>query len=199
MLKIVCFLSWSILAFNATGQARQDTLIVSERLLPEKLKLRQKVLWGPKGLLRISGIAPLTAAGRAKELKLRRWMLDAHQVTGYLTLGAMCVELISGHQLSSGQNHPDHLHRQLATWLGIGYLTSATLSLTAPPPQVVRDEAVINARTIHQTLATVHRGAMLMALVAGTQIGQKGDDRLHHWAAYTAFGAYATAIIVIKL
>ncbi len=199
MIKIVYFLWCCLLTVSVEGQALNDTFGPTEHLLPEKLKLRQKILWGPKGLLRISGIAPLSAEGRAKELKLRRRMLDAHQVTGYLTFGSMCVALITGHQLSAGQDQINPLHRDLAAWLGVGYLTSATLSLAAPPPQVIRDQGLVNTRSVHQTLATVHRGAMLIALVAGTQIGQDGDDRLHQWAAYTAFGAFATAIIVIKL
>ena len=55
----------------------------NEKLLPERMVFTQRILWGKKGLLRSTGIAPLNNIQREKELKLRRSMLITHQVLFY--------------------------------------------------------------------------------------------------------------------
>jgi len=64
--------------------------------LPERMVFTQRLLWGDKGFLRKTGIAPLNTTQREKELKLRRSMLTTHQVLGYATLAAMVAQGIIG-------------------------------------------------------------------------------------------------------
>ena len=61
-----------------------DNLINTEKpsLLPEKMLITQRVLWGEKGLLRKTGIAKLNIENREKELIIREKMLKAHQIIG---------------------------------------------------------------------------------------------------------------------
>ena len=58
----------SELLFNSL---RSDTN-AEINLLPERIFFSQKVLWGKKGLFRLTGISKLSAEGRQKEIKLRR-------------------------------------------------------------------------------------------------------------------------------
>src|SRR6056300_306655 len=61
-------------------------------LLPERMLFTQRLLWGEKGALRITGIAKLTEEQRMKELRLRKTLLNAHQVIGYATLAGMLAQ-----------------------------------------------------------------------------------------------------------
>ena len=68
-----------------------DNLINTEKpsLLPEKMLITQRILWGEKGLFRKTGIAKLSIENREKELIIREKMLKAHQIIGYITFAGM--------------------------------------------------------------------------------------------------------------
>ena len=68
-------------------------------LLPEKMLLTQRLLWGEKGFLRQTKLAPLNPLQRSKELNLRRKMLVTHQIVGYLTLCSMIAQGVLGGKL----------------------------------------------------------------------------------------------------
>ena len=59
-----------------------ENLINTEKpsLLPEKMLITQRILWGEKGLFRKTGIAKLNVENREKELIVREKMLKAHQI-----------------------------------------------------------------------------------------------------------------------
>jgi hypothetical protein len=65
-------------------------------LLPDKMSVLEKGLWGKNGLFRITGLAPLTPEARQSELKLRRAMLSIHQIGGFTTLGLMAISAYYG-------------------------------------------------------------------------------------------------------
>lgn len=65
-------------------------------LLPERMLFTQRLLWGEKGALRVTGIAKLTEEQRMKELRLRKSLLNVHQVIGYVTLAGMVAQGILG-------------------------------------------------------------------------------------------------------
>ena len=162
-------------------------------LLPDRMLVTQRLLWGEKGILRTFGIAPLTLEQRQKELKLRRTMLTAHQVLGYTTLAAMIAQGIIGGKLYTGQNDLYELHKDMATVVNIGYFTTAGLSLFTPPPLINKKVKGFTSIKAHKTLATIHFSAMVV-----TNIYKDKNKEVHKGAAYTAFGSYAFAVLVFK-
>jgi hypothetical protein len=170
-------------------------------LLPKKMLLTQRVLWGQKGLLR--PISPLTAANREKELKLRRGMLVAHQVLGFVTLGGMVGQGITGTQLYKGSGRVGDIHEGLALAVNATYSATAVMSLFTPPPLINRDKK-LSAIRLHKWLAVVHMGGMIGTnILAQSLEDARGDQytRLKKWhraAAFTTFASYAAAVITIK-
>ena len=153
----------------------------------------QKLLWGEKGLLRTTGIAPLSLEQRQKELKLRRIMLTTHQILGYTTLAAMVAQGIIGGKLYNGDYDLYKLHKDMGMIVNISYFTTAGLSLFTPPPLINKKIKGFSSIKAHKTLATVHLSAMVV-----TNIYKDRDRDIHKTAAYTAFGSYALAILVFK-
>ncbi len=170
-----------------------DSTIEAPPLLPERMLVTQKLLWGEKGLLRTTGIAPLSLEQRQKELKLRRIMLTTHQILGYTTLAAMVAQGIIGGKLYNGDYDLYKLHKDMGMVVNISYFTTAGLSLFTPPPLINKKIKGFSSIKAHKTLATVHVSAMVV-----TNIYKDRDRDIHKTAAYTAFGSYALAILVFK-
>lgn len=165
------------------------------QLLPERMVFTQRILWGKKGLLRTTGIAPLNNIQREKELKLRRSMLTTHQVIGYATLAAMVAQGIIGAKLHKDWSRSTYdLHKDMATVVNIGYFTGAGLSLFAPPPLINKKVEGFSSIKAHKTLATIHFSAMVLTNV----VDKYKNNNIHRASAYTAFGSYAVAILVFK-
>lgn len=164
-----------------------------ESLLPERMLLSQRLLWGEKGLFRKIGWAPLTSDMREKELALRRKMLTAHQVVGYATLAGMMAQGIIGGRLYNGEYRLYNTHKTMGNVVTALYFTDAGLSLLAPPPLINKKVKGWSSIKAHKALATVHLSAMI-----ATQALAEVDKKAHKTAAYTAFGAYAAAMVVMK-
>ena len=191
----VLFLA-SLMSFSQDGSDLFSMLeepAETPSLLPDRMLVTQRLLWGEKGILRTYGIAPLTLEQRQKELKLRRTMLTAHQVLGYTTLAAMIAQGIIGGKLYTGQNDLYELHKDMATVVNIGYFTTAGLSLFTPPPLINKKVKGFTSIKAHKTLATIHFSAMVV-----TNIYKDKNKEVHKGAAYTAFGSYALAVLVFK-
>ena len=119
------FLSAQDDLFDAIESSKKtDTSI---ELLPEKMLFTQRMLWGEKGLLRTTGIAPLTREQRVRELQLRKSMLTAHQVIGYATLAGMVAQGIIGGQLYNGDYSLRQTHKTLGNVVTATYFTGAAL------------------------------------------------------------------------
>lgn len=162
-------------------------------LLPERMVFTQSLLWGKNGLLRKTGISPLNIENREKELRIRKTMLTAHQVIGYVTLASMVAQGIIGGKLYNGQDDLYKTHKTMGSIVNIGYFTGAGLSLFAPPPLVNKKVKGLNSIKAHKILATVHFSAMV-----ATNYYKDKNKKTHKAAAYTAFASYATAVLVIK-
>ena len=192
MLFSTLFLSAQDDLFEAIESSKKTD--ASIELLPEKMLFTQRMLWGEKGLLRTTGIAPLTREQRVRELQLRKSMLTAHQVIGYATLAGMVAQGIIGGQLYNGDYSLRQTHKTLGNVVTATYFTGAALSLFTPPPLVsARIEGISGARA-HKWLATVHLSAMI-----ATQYYKNRDRDLHKASAYTAVGAFAAATLVLQL
>jgi hypothetical protein len=198
---IFCFLSILVLAQDNASDSLLNDLSAGDQkqeLLPKRIFITQRLLWGEKGLFRVTHIAPLTPEHREKEMKIRRTMLKLHQIGGFVTLAGMIGQAVVGSQL---YYHPSrqlrNQHEALASFVNISYTTTALLSFTAPPPLVNRKG--ISSIKVHKGLAIVHLTGMILTNVLAGALEHNSDLKPYHRAAaYTTFGAYAAAIIVIK-
>ena len=169
-------------------------------LLPKKMLVTQRVFWGEKGLLR--PISPLNLPNREKELKLRRGMLVAHQVMGFVTLGGMIGQGIVGSQLykATGTRAGDlnNIHENLAIAVNVTYGTTAFMSLFTPPPLINRDKK-LSAIRVHKWLSLVHMSGIIATNILGNKSVYNANLKPYHRAAaYTTFASFAAAMITIK-
>lgn len=166
-------------------------------LLPDRIMLTQRMLWGEKGLLRKMNIAPLNLEQRNKEMKTRRFMLKAHQVLGFLTLGGMVAQGVVGSQLYNGKYDLNDAHEALATGINITYSMAALTSLFAPPPLIARDKHVSSVK-LHRWLAVVHLTGMVATNILANRIEDNPSLKPYHRAAaYTTFASFAASMVVI--
>jgi hypothetical protein len=173
----------------------------------------ETILWGEHGLLRTTGIAPLTPSARMSELRFRRTMLTAHQIGGFVTLGLLVPTLILGQRNIQNWNDAmmgvkpldrqlNRTHRTLAEITFGTYLATAAMAIFSPPPIIRRNEA--STITTHKILAWIHFTGMIatpilavLAAHAKTADQAKTLRTAHEITAYTTAAALATAMIVI--
>lgn len=198
------FLFFWFVAIESNAQELDDIFGSIEQeeimpLLPDKMLFTQRILWGENGLVRKAKLAPLTAMQRSREIELRRKMLVAHQALGYVTLASMIAQGILGGQLyncdscpSGEYNRLKKAHETMAAVVNVSYFTGAGLSLFAPPPLINRTEKGLSSARAHKWLASIHFSAMV-----ATNLLAESDTELHRIAAYTAFGSFATATLVL--
>ena len=155
-----------------------ESLINIEKpsLLPEKMLITQRVLWGKKGLFRKTGIAKLNIENREKELIVREKMLKAHQIIGYITFAGMIYQgILGGKMYYSGDYSVYRTHKTLGKIVTASYFTGAGLSLFTPPPLVSRDRKGLNNIRLHKILANVHIPAMIVTNIYSDK--QHDDDK----------------------
>lgn len=195
----------TVAAVDLLGEMNSTTQ-EKPKLLPDKILITQRIFWGEKGLMRNFNAFELTPEKRQQELKVRRTMLVMHQIMGTLTMGGMIGQGIVGAKLYSNTQKGvfDHnlksTHEALAAGVNIGYFSTAALSLFAPP-KMLNEHKGYSSIKVHRALAIVHLSAMIATnILAGQLEGPNGAKiRPYHRAtAYTAFGAFAASMIVIK-
>ena len=177
-----------------------ENLINQEKpsLLPEKMLITQRVLWGEKGLLRKTGIVKLSLENREKELIVREKMLKAHQIIGYITFAGMIYQGILGGKLYNGDYSVYETHKTLGKVVTATYFTGAGLSLFTPPPLVSRKKEGLSNIRLHKILANVHVPAMIVTnIYADKQQGNKSYKKIHKASAYTAVASYTLAMFTI--
>ena len=190
-----------ILGIQAQDFAEEfESLINQEKpsLLPEKMLITQRVLWGEKGLLRKTGIVKLSLENREKELIVREKMLKAHQIIGYITFAGMIYQGILGGKLYNGDYSVYETHKTLGKVVTATYFTGAGLSLFTPPPLVSRKKEGLNNIRLHKILANVHVPAMIVTnIYADKQQGNRSHKKIHKASAYTAVASYTLAMFTI--
>ena len=201
--KILLGLLSLILSFSCFAQdftKEFENLINTEKpsLLPEKMLITQRVLWGERGLFRKTGIAKLSIENREKELIVREKMLKAHQIIGYITFAGMIYQGILGGKLYNGDYSVYETHKTLGKVVSASYFTGAGLSLFAPPPLVNRKKEGLNNIRLHKILANVHVPAMIVTnIYADKQHGNRSHKEIHKASAYTAVASYTLAMFTI--
>ena len=168
------------------------------QLLPNHFIPTQRLMWGQKGLMRNFKAFQLSPEERQKELNIRRKMLAAHQILGFATMGAMVAQGIVGSKLYNGDIGLKDTHEALAAGVNIGYFTTASLSLFAPP-KMLDERKGYSSIKIHKMLAIVHLTGMIATNILASQIESHPNLKPYHRAvAFTTFGAFAASMIVIK-
>ena len=177
-----------------------ESLINTEKptLLPEKMLISQRVLWGEKGLFRKTGIVKLSLENREKELVVREKMLKAHQIIGYITFAGMIYQGILGGKLYNGDYSVYEAHKTLGKVVTVSYFTGAGLSLFTPPPLVNRKREGLSNIRLHKILANVHVPAMIVTnIYADKQYEKRSYKEIHKASAYTAVASYTLAMFTI--
>ncbi|GAB3321571.1 hypothetical protein GCM10027299_16200 [Larkinella ripae] len=181
-----------------------DSSADGQDLLPKKIIFTQRAFWGPKGLLRLTNLAPLTPEGRAKELKIRRTMLVTHQVLGFATLAGFVAQGILGSRLYRAKGL-DYIrikdqHETMATIINYTYGATALLSLTAPPKLPTSStRRGFSSIQLHKYLAVAHLAGMVATNILAHQVSENASLKPYHRAAaYTTFASFAAAIVIIK-
>lgn len=171
-----------------------DNLIIEEKpsLLPDKMIVTQRLLWGDNGLLRKLGVAKLNIENREEELILREKMLKTHQILGYVTFAGMIAQGIIGGKLYNGDYSLYETHKTLGKVVSATYFTGAGLSIFSPPPLISREKEGLNNIKVHKILANIHVPAMIMTNVLSDE-----NKKEHRAAAYTAFASYTLAMVSI--
>jgi len=193
---------------SAPGNSAEDLLAgltdstETQSLLPPKMLFTQRAFWGPKGLLRVLNVAPLTAESRTKELNVRRTMLVTHQIGGFVTLAGFVAQGLLGAKLYNAQGESytttKRWHERTATFINYSYGTTLALSLFTPPP-IIGSKRGFSTIKLHKYLAIVHLTGMIATNVLAGKIQENFQLKPYHRAAaYTTFVTYAASVIALK-
>ncbi len=200
------FLTLSLILLLTQVSSAQDDLLgqllkeekPDSALLPARMIITQRMLWGERGLFRTTGIAPLGLEQRKREMQTRRLFLKTHQALGFVTLGGMVAQGIVGARLYNGNYKLNDAHEALAAGLNVSYSLTAAMSLFTPPPLIQRDKKISSLK-IHKWLSIVHMSGMLATNILAGQIEDRPSLKpIHRAAAFTTFASFAAAVVVIK-
>jgi len=204
---VVLILGITALKSNAQVETQQGNNLLDDltsassdsvKLLPDHFLFTQRLLWGQKGLMRNFDYFKLSPEERERELRIRRTMLTTHQILGFATMGAMVAQGIIGAKLYNGNIGLKDTHEAMAAVVNFGYFTTASLALFAPP-KMLDERKGYSSIKVHKALAVVHLSAMIATNILASQIESHPNLRPYHRAAaYTAFGAFAASMIIIK-
>lgn len=206
LLKAI-FLFLLIGSFNKV-QAQTDSLlqsllvnekIDSQLIVPSKMLFTQKLVWGENGILKNRYGSTQDLVERRKiDLRIRRKMLQLHQIGGFVTLGGMVAQGIIGSQLYKGNYQLKQTHETLGTAINLSYGFTAINGLFTPPSTFKRDKKITSIR-LHKWLAIAHMSGMIATNILATQIENNASLKPYHRAAaYTSFFSLAAAMVVIK-
>jgi hypothetical protein len=176
-----------------------DEKIDSQLIAPKKMLFTQQLIWGEKGILKNRYGSNQDLVERRKiDLRIRRKMLQLHQIGGFVTLGGMVAQGIIGSQLYKGSYQLKETHERLGTAINLSYGFTAINGLFTPPSTFKRDKKLTSIR-LHKWLAIAHMSGMIATNILGTQIEKNYALKPYHRAAaYTSFFSLAAAMVVIK-
>ncbi len=199
------------LFYDRGDQAAADTVqpVRQSRLMPEHVSFMERSLWGEHGILREAGIAsPLTAESRRSELGIRRSMLTAHQLSGFVTFGLMAASCYYGQRVIDGHHFESEKHSTIVKYAVGSYALTAALSVFSPPPLIRREEN--STTTLHKTLAWIHFSGMVLTPIIGYSVWrihgsptgpvlQQNNSlaRFHQVSAYVTTATLGAALVVM--
>ena len=193
----------SLITDTAFSTIENDTSLLlmdvqEVQLLPDRMMLTQRMIYGEKGLLRTTGILPLTLENREKEMKVRRAMLFTHQIVGYATLAAILGTATTGILLYNGYNIKG-LHEGFAGATNIGYITGACMAFLAPPPLIYRGGGKWDSIDWHKMFAYMHVTGMITTnILSGLTGNGQGWKTAHGIAGGLTALTFTAAFVSIK-
>ncbi|MEY3376492.1 MAG: hypothetical protein RL463_802 [Bacteroidota bacterium] len=175
-----------------------DMLTETPALLPERMIFTQRWIYGEKGLLRATGLVPLTLEDRQKEMKVRRFMLVSHQVVGYATLASMLGTATTGILLYNNMITKD-IHEGFVSFTNAGYIAGAALAFLAPPALISRSGGKWDSIDWHKFFAVMHISGMIATNILSDYASQGGNWKLAHGISggFTAL-TFTAAFVSIK-
>jgi len=167
--------------------------------LPEGMYLKERILWGERGLVRLLNLDPTY---RRSELKMRRRWLQRHQQLGLITLAGMTGQVVLGELLAANKG-PYSDYQSIHKYLGYGtftaYMVTASFAIFAPPSR--RYSGGVSSIRIHRWLALIHFAGMVAQPFLGVRTANASSfesyrDNLnaHKWVGRVTYGAYLGAI-----
>jgi hypothetical protein len=206
-LKKIIFLFIFLSCINnahAQTDSLLQTLLVDEKMdsqliAPTKMLFTQKLVWGTNGIFKNRyGSIEDPIERRKIDLRIRRKMLQIHQIGGFVTLGGMLAQGIVGSQLYNGSYKLKETHEKLGAAVNLSYGFTAINGLFTPPSTFKRDKKLTSIR-LHKWLAIAHMSGMIATNILATQIENNPSLKPYHRAAaYTSFFSLAAAMVVIK-
>jgi hypothetical protein len=194
----------SINKVQAQTDSLLQTLLVDEKIdsqliAPKKMLFTQQLVWGTNGIFKNRyGSIEDPIERRKIDLRIRRKMLQIHQIGGFVTLGGMVAQGIVGSQLYNGSYKLKQTHEALGAAINLTYGLTAINALFTPPSTFKRDKKLTSIR-LHKWLAIAHMSGMIATNILGTQIENNVALKPYHRAAaYTSFISLAAAMVVIK-
>jgi hypothetical protein len=179
-----------------------DTLLQAKpKLLPNKMSLMEKILWGENGLTRKIGLVDsLSPLEREHELSIRRTMLTTHQIAGFATLALMLTADYFGQKRIDGSRSAGDTHQALVAATIVSYSATALLAILSPPPLIRRSEE--STTTLHKTLAWIHAAGMIITPIIGSMIGGRrrfniNKAHFHQILGYATTAIFASAMLVV--
>jgi len=170
------------------------------RLQPANMSFMEHYLWDEDGLFRKWGwAAPLTPDERKAELDVRRTMLTAHQIGGFVTEAAMIGAVYFGQRTIDGDRSANQWHQPLVAATIGAYSITGLLAILSPPPYIRRDNET-STTTIHKLLAWVHFTGMFVTPLLAQFIHRNdynGIARFHQWSGYITLAALTASLIVV--
>lgn len=176
-----------------------DEKIDSQLIAPKKMLFTQQLVWGTNGIFKNRyGSIEDPIERRKIDLRIRRKMLQIHQIGGFVTLGGMVAQGIVGSQLYNGSYKLKQTHQALGAAINLTYGLTAVNALFTPPSTFKRDKKLTSIR-LHKWLAIVHMSGMLATNILASQLENNPSLKPYHRAAaYTSFVSLAAAMVVIK-
>jgi hypothetical protein len=178
-------------ADDATETPRDTTNSIREintqALLPNRLGPMEQVLWSD---------FPLTPDSREQEMRIRRTMLNVHQVGGYVTLASMLATCTIGQLIINGDTGLDGLKSASASATILLYFSTAMMSIFTPPP-LVRHPGWSTTST-HKLLGIFHFSGMVLTPILGSMIEDKHSvQTLHQVSGYATTAIFGAALLVM--
>lgn len=167
--------------------------------LPDGMYLKERILWGERGLVRMLNLAPTY---RRSELKMRRRWLQRHQQLGLITLAGLTGQVVLGELLAANKG-PYSDYQSIHKYLGYGtftaYMVTASFAIFAPPGR--RYSGGVSSIRIHRWLAVIHFAGMLAQPFLGIRTAEastfedyRSSLNAHKWVGRVTYGAYLAAI-----
>lgn len=172
------------------------------QLLPERLSIGEKFLWGSSGLFRKIGItSELSIEQREKEIRWRRRMLNLHQIGGLLSWSLMLGTVVTGQLWLDGKLESPIWHKRFLYSTIPVYFFTGLLAILCPPPLERRNE--LSSTTLHKYFAWIHFLGMVATPIIGKMINSSSDyyktTRIHQKIGYITFSTYSLAMLGIIL